>query len=502
MKSSNFLNLKSLIARAIFIFVILFAISLFSHQDFTDPDNPPLAQAPMNPKFLKYLEDEEKGVFRATHTSDGHPLGLIPDPVDFSYLYTIDTNFDTYPDTDIQSHLIATVLPKSYDLRTKNKLPPVRNQGSCGSCWAFAALSTLESSLLPSQKYDFSEQHLITKHGFRGGPCGGGNIIQALAYLARWSGPLNESDLPYEYASLTNAIEVQKHVQNVVFMFPRSGPSDNRKIKDAVRKYGAVYTPMFYDPDNQYYNPTHHSYYNPSIEEGNHAVAIVGWQDKFDRNKFVEIPPGDGAFIVRNSWGSDWGEDGYFYVSYHDPYFARSGLNAAAKKPQATTNFTELYEYDPSGYITSLGFPPSTKAWFANIYKARSDTNLRAASFYAFGKTSRYKIFIYTNVDANQPRSGILACKKSDKVRNPGYYTIRFNKVPIKQGESFSVVVRLDTAGWPYPISIEKPVKKYTKNLKAKKGQSFVSDDGENWDDLPTFKDYKKTSVCLKAFAK
>lgn len=493
LKFLSFFNLKNRIAGIIVISIILCGITLFSHQDFTNPD-PPLLQAPMNPKFLKYLEDQEKGIDGVTYTSDGHPLGLIPDPLDITYLDA--------PHFNTQSHLIASALPKSYDLRTKNKLPPVRDQGACGSCWAFAAVAAVESSLLPSQKRDFSEQHLITKHGFKGGPCIGGNINQAVAYLARWSGPLNESDLPYKYATLTSEIDAKKHVQNVIFIPPRSGPSDNKKIKDAVKKYGAVYTTMYYDPDNQYYDPVHFSYYNPSVEDGGHAVAIVGWQDNFDKNNFREIPPGNGAFIVRNSWGSDWGEDGYFYVSYHDPYFAATGLNAAFKKLESASNYKETYEYDPSGCTTFLGYPPSSKAWFANIFKAQSNTPLKAVSFYAFGTTSKYKIYIYTNVDANEPTSGTLARKKSGRVTSMGYYTIRFNKVPLKQDEKFSIVVELETSGWEYPIAIEKPVNGYTKNLKAKKGQSFVSPDGENWEDLAKYTSYKKTNVCLKAFTK
>ena len=492
-RSFKFLKLKNRIATIIALSLIFCGIAVYSHQDFADPD-PPLLQAPMNPKFLKYLDDQEKGIDRVAYTSDGHPLGLIPDPINLTYLYK--THYDN------QSNLHASALPKSYDLRTRQKLPPVRDQGACGSCWAFAAMAATESSLLPSQKRDFSEQHIITKHGFKGGPCAGGNINQAIAYMARWSGPLNESDLPYKYATLATETEAKKHVQNVIFIPPKSGPSDNKKIKEAVQKYGAVYATMYYDPDNQYYDPVHYSYYNPSVEEGGHAVAIVGWQDTFDKNNFREIPPGNGAFIARNSWGPDWGENGYFYVSYHDPYFAASDLNAAVKKPESASNYKELYEYDPSGCTTLLGYPPSYTAWFTNIFKARSDTPLKAVSFYAFGDTSRYKIYIYINVDANEPTSGTLARKKSGRVTSPGYYTIRFNKVPLKQDERFSIVVRLETSGWEYPIPIEKPVNGYTKNLKAKKGQSFVSPDGENWDDLPTFKAYKKTNVCLKAFAK
>jgi C1A family cysteine protease len=492
-KISNIFNQRNRLTAASIIFIILSCIGVFSYQEFTDQD-PLLLQAPMNPKFIKYLEDQEKGIDWVTFTSDGYPLGLIPSPVDLTYLDT------TY--LDDRTYFITAKLPKSYDLRTKKKLPPVRDQGACGSCWSFATLAALESSLLPSQKKDFSEQHIIDKHGFKWGPCKGGNIHMAVSYLARWSGPFKETDVPYEYSSLQTENDPKKHVQNVIYIPPRSSHSDNKKIKEAVKKYGAVYTAMYYDPDHQYYDPVHYSYYNPSVEEGAHAVAIVGWQDKFDKNKFKEIPPGNGAFIVRNSWGPNWGEDGYFYVSYHDPYFGTGGWNAAFKKPESISNYKEIYDYDPSGCTTYLGYPPSVKAWFANIFKAQSNTPLKAVSFYATGVTNKYKIYIYTNVDANEPTSGTLARKKSGRLTSPGYYTIRFNKVSLKQDEKFSVVVRLETSGWQYPIPVEKPYKGYTKKVKAKKGQSFISSDGESWSDLVKFTSYNNTNVCLKAFAK
>jgi len=485
--------MKKLLISVVVISIIVCCIGVFSQQDFAEED-PPLVQAPMNEKFLKYLEDQERGIDWVTYTSDGHPLGLIPSPLDLSYLDT--TNLDS------QSYFDAAKLPKSYDLRTKNKLPPIRNQGACGSCWAFATMAAVESSLLPSQKKDFSEQHLIDKHGFKLGPCKGGFIDMAVSYLTRWSGPLNESELPYKYATFIDEADAEKHVQNVIYIPPRSGPSDNNKIKDAVKKYGAVYTSMYYDPDHQYYDPVYCTYYNPSVEKEGHAVAIVGWQDNFDKNKFREIPSGNGAFIVRNSWGSDWGDGGYFYVSYHDPYFAAIGWNAAFKKPESTSNYKGFYEYDPSGFTNCLGYPPSYKAWFANIFTAQSETSLSAVSFYTIGVAIKYKVYVYTNVEANEPISGILARKKSGRLTSPGYYTIRFKKVRLKQDEKFSVVVKLETPGWQYPIPVEMPINGYTKNVKAKKGQSFVSPDGKNWGDLVKFKFYKNTNVCLKAFTK
>lgn len=469
--------------------LLMGAVILVSSSSFSDEDE--LVAAPLNKEFLKYLEMQKQGQFLPMYTTDGHPLGHIPDPVDIYYIEELEDEFMIDIDT----------LPAKYDLRNKNKLPEIRNQGSCGSCWAFSTMASLESSFWPQENWDFSEQHLIKTHGFALKPCAGGSLGMATAYLARWDGPIGETDMPYVYTAYVDAqkYEIKKHVQNVIFIPQRKGPKDNNKLKKAVMKYGAVYTSMFYD--DSCYNPAHTAYYNKDIQEGGHGVNIVGWDNTFSKDKFNESPPGNGAFIVRNSWGTDYGENGYFYVSYHDEYFAKRGFNAAHPKPEENNNYEEIYEYDPSGWTESVGFGRTT-AWFANIFEAKSNRSLQAVSFHAVGLNNNYTIYIYTGVENDKPRSGILARTKSGQKKEPGYYTIEIPKVALTKGEKFSVVVKLKTKGLSFPIPIEQHFKGYTKkkNARAKKGQSFVSGDGESWLDIT--KAYEKnTNVCIKAFA-
>ncbi len=359
-------------------------------------------------------------------------------------------------------------------------------------------MAGLESSLLTQEVWDLSEMDLITKHGFKMGPCDGGGLYMAMAYLARWAGPFNESDVPYIYTADKQAQEI-KHVQNVIFIPEKKKPLDNKKIKKAIMKYGVVYVCMYYDSSK--YNPTYCAFYNKDIEEGAHCVCIVGWDDAFDKNNFLEIPPGNGAFLVRNSWGTDYGDGGYFYVSYYDEYFAKRGFSAAFERPESPNNYKEIYEYDPSGCTQTYGYY-KTKAWFANIFSAKSNSSLAAVSFYALGLKNNYTVYIYTNVDKDKPRSGSLAITKKGKFQSPGYYTIPIGSVPLTKGKKFSVVVELTTKGWNYPIPLEYPISGYTKKVKGKKNQSFVSSDGNSWADI--VKDYKikKTNVCLKAFTK
>jgi len=441
--------------------------------------------APINKEFLRYLEDKKLGIIWSNYSDDGHPLGHLPSPIDISYPQDISAEKIEY-------------LPSSYDLRNKGKLTKIRDQGDCGSCWAFATYGSLESYFLPGETCDFSEQHLIDNHGFDPGPCEGGNNDMSTAYLARWDGPRKESDFPYEY-TYEGAKNVQKHVQNVIFIPTRKSSTDNNKIKNAVMDYGALYVSMYYS--GSCYNLSNNSYYNPNIASGGHAVAVVGWNDNFSKNKFNTTPPGNGAFIVRNSWGKSYGENGYFYVSYYDKYFARRGFSAVFQA-DATTNYKTVYDYDPLGWTISLGFTSGKKdtSWFANIFKAKKKASLRAVSFYAGGTTNNYEIYVYTNVKSNKPRSGKLAVKIKGKKTLPGYYTIPLKKkVSLKKGKKFSVVVKLKTKKWNYPIPLEYKISGYSSKVKAKAGESFYSQKGSTWKDAGTI---YKANVCIKAFVK
>ena len=469
---------------SVLIFGFIAAIFLSFRLPLEDETKP--IQAPLNEEFLEYKKRPYLDKFRL-FSAEGYPLGLLPSPHDVSH-------FLDRPPVRISG------LPASYDLRQQKKLTSVKNQGNCGSCWAFATYGSLESFLLPAENWDFSEQNLIDRHGFDYGPCKGGNIYMSAAYLARWSGPVKEEDDPYVYRVMAQ-FPVRKHVQEIIFIPPRSDSLDNDLIKQAVLNYGAVYTSMYYA--SSCYHPGQWTYYNPDRKEGSHAVAIVGWDDNFDRARFLNQPPGNGAFIVKNSWGGTWGDSGYFYVSYYDRYLARRGFNALVKA-ETITNYEVVYQYDLLGWTTSLGYSGRDYAWYANIFTANSSAPLTAVSFYAPAATNIYEIYIYLNVAPDQPRSGTLATFKSGRLDSPGYFTIPLdNAIAIMPQQRFSVVVKMTTPGYNYPIPVEKPISGYSSQARSSAGESFVSSDGISWADLHTSwsGSYANTSVCLKAFA-
>ena len=97
-----------------------------------------------------------------------------------------------------------------------------------------------------------------------------------------------------------------------------------------------------------YWNQNTNSYYYSGSGSSNHAVTIVGWDDNYDKSKFSTVPPGNGAFIVKNSSGSGWGESGYFYLSYYDTFVGKTNAVFTAESP---VNYDHIYQYDPLGMV-------------------------------------------------------------------------------------------------------------------------------------------------------
>ncbi|MDH4197885.1 MAG: lectin like domain-containing protein, partial [Candidatus Aminicenantes bacterium] len=434
-------------------------------------------RGPINPDFLRYLEEVKEGR-TPDLADDGHRLGDIPPLIDFSHTRgaRLASRFEAFP--------------ASYDLRTLGKLTSVKDQGDCGSCWSFATMGGLESYLLPTETWDFSEQNLIDLHGFDWLPCAGGNAWMSAAYLSRWSGPLDEADDPYIYADLT--AETKKHVQNVIFLPNRSGPTDNDAIKQAVMTYGAFYISMYYN--SAYYNAANYAYYRPSGTNTNHGICVVGWDDNFDRNKFNSVPAGDGAFICKNSWGASWGQNGYFYISYYDTSFQARAVFTG----EPTTNYASVHQYDPLGWIMDYGFGTTT-AWGANIFQATAGEPLRAVATYATDANCSYSLYIYTNVTAGNPTSGTLVATQSGTLSSAGYFTIPLSSsVPLTSGQMFSVVFRYQTPSYIYPLPVEEIYSSYSSGATSNPGESFWSSNGSSWTDASART--QQSNLCIKAF--
>jgi C1A family cysteine protease len=445
------------------------------------------ALAALNPAWLEYEQNLTAGRPINMTTSSGNSLGYIPSPVDLSYLKGKKAGgaAQTY---------IASYVP-SYDLRTVNKVSPVKNQGNYGTCWAFATFGSLESYLMP-ELWDFSEYNLAKQCGFDGvsNLNHGGNTFMSTAYLTRWIGPINESDDPYPSVN-AEAYAVQKHAQDVYFLPERASKTDNNNIKWTLTTYGGVAVAIYWD--NRYYSANPATYYNPSSTSANHEVTIVGWDDNYPKSNFhgtAGAPPGNGAFIVKNSWGTSWGDSGYFHLSYYDSSIqAATGFTA-----EPTPNYAKEYQYDPLGWVGSWGYGTTT-AWAANVFTADNSANpLTAVGFYTDDVNTQYEVYIYTN-----PTSGPIGATKvigpKGAMSCPGYHTVKLaSPVALNAGQRFSVVVKFVTLSYHYPVAAEYAISGYSSGATASPGQSYMSSSGTSWRDTTTTN--STMNVCIKAF--
>lgn len=463
-----------------------------------------LQMAPQNPAFTEYLRNKELGLLR-TLSDDGYPLAFLPSPI-------------RLPTVTSRARLMADdSLPSAFDLRSAGGVTAVKDQGACGSCWAFATFASLESFLQYRQwqhkTFDFSEQDLNRYSGFDLGECGGGTFDMATAYLARWGGPVYTSDVPYPYGvsgveslNATEGVKVRKHVQNAWYLPERNSFTDNDQVKEAVKTYGAV-AASFHYAANYYHSPNAAYYYN-GANSANHAIALVGWDDNYSRSNFSAScqPPANGAFIVKNSWGTSWGEHGYFHLSYYDPSLS---VGVCYHNAEKIGNYRVIYSHDPLGWTTSVGYG-STTAWFANVFTADpSAVQIKAVSFYSPVPTARYKIFIYRDLTGTDPRSGTLVTTLKGRLNKAGYRTVKTYTLPeavptVTAGATFSVVVKLTTPDYLYPIPLEQYYSGYSSTASASNGQSHVSADGNSWNDLTRLRLgatlLSRANVCLKAF--
>lgn len=390
-------------------------------------------------------------------------------------------------------------LPKSYDLRSLGFVTPIRNQGSGGNCWSFSASAALESAILKASgvTYDLSEENMkniaskYSEYGWAMETNSGGYDKMAIGYLTSWLGPANESDDAYNPKSLLSPLlNTSVHIQNIVFL-TRSNYTDNDAIKKAIMDYGAVSTSVYWS--GSYVKNSKNYYYNGS-SGANHAVAIVGWNDDYSASNFKTTPPGNGAWIVKNSWGANSGEKGFYYVSYYDAKLAQPGKYVSyAFVLNDTIKYDKNYQYDIPGR-TDYFFNESATVWYKNKFTATDDEYLAAVSTY-FEKDTDWELSVYVN--------NILKLMQSGSA-NPSYKTIDLNSlIPLKTGDIFEIVFKITTskeAGVPISEYVSLNSEFYTDNI------SFISYDGKNWKDLYdlewTYPDHSYLSqvACIKAF--
>ncbi len=431
-------------------------------------------------------------------------------------------------DVSVNSYTAAN-LPSSYSSIDQGYVTPVRNQNPYGTCWSFGSTASVESSLISQgvkvdgtaadNKLDLSEYYLVynvyngTKD-LMGGINGdkntynnasvmlddGGNDSMVIGSMSAGRGGALESEYPYSLAGETldsySQFDTYIHLDSAVYI-PRD---DYDAVKTAVKKYGAVAASYFHS--DMFYNYDTAAYYNyGSTKIGNHEVAIVGWDDNYSKNNFSVAPQGDGAWLVKNSWGTYWGDDGYFWLSYYD---VTSFSDCCSYVATNTNSYDYIYQYDGTMGLMSYGIYNNYN--IACEYTVNGDTKqiLDSVGIRLETANVKYSVQVYKNPsNPSLPDSGTALLSKpvTGSKEYAGYYTIKLGKnITLNPGDVFAVVFTVSTTEGNYVyIGCDETVNYGNRKLEAElnQGQSF-GDFGRGWEDTAD----SGYSYGIKAFTK
>ncbi|MCI9595132.1 MAG: peptidase [Lachnospiraceae bacterium] len=395
---------------------------------------------------------------------------------------------------ETQGEAKALVLPRRWDYREMGKQPEAGDQGKFGTCWAFASLMAIESSLLPEEQWSFSADHMSRKNSFSMAQEDGGQYAMSMAYLLAWQGPVLEADDPYGDGYSPDGLLPVKHVQEVRLLASK----DYLAIKEAVYQTGGVQSSLYtqlkdYTSRDKYYNEETCGYYYDGEEKPNHNVVIIGWDDDYPKENFKQQPKKDGAFICLNSWGPKFGEQGCFYVSYEDTNIGDT--NVLYTKITDPRPEERIYQSDLCGWIGQIGYGEES-AYFSAVYQAKEAEELTAVGFYATLPDTRYTVYA---AKASSPKYMALtrpAAKGSFK--EAGFYTVELSApVQLKAGETFTIVVDIETPGAVHPVAIEYQAPDLTGKVDLSDGEGYLSSDGKKW---VSAEENQSCNLCLKAY--
>lgn len=193
----------------------------------------------------------------------------------------------------------------AFDWRSSGNVPPIRDQRSCGSCWAFSTAASLESAnrIVNGRVADLSEQHLVSRC-HPSGDCGGGWFDPVFQRYVT-DGTVDEAEMPYRASnsSCPNPSPRPFRAVNWDFVTQKWDLPSTAELKRAIAEHGPITVVVTATPTFQAYTDGVFEESDVALDT-NHAVVLVGWDDS------------KGAWLLRNSWGTNWGDNGYMWIKY------------------------------------------------------------------------------------------------------------------------------------------------------------------------------------------
>ena len=456
------------------------------------------------------------------------------------------------------------MLGDSYDLRESSKnLNGIKiinkNQYTTGACWAFSFTSVLETSFAKqeSKSIEYSPIHMeyTSAKMFNREFGNGGNGYLATAYCTSGKGPVLEESMPFEnYYNTENyyltpideitdpSAEIKAKINDVTF-FPSINKGyengsikyykDDGKteytaeevkairniIKQHIKEDGAISAVIYSDIKidqngtyhTSYYNQENSAYFCNNAETINHAITIVGWDDTYKTTNFKENcrPSSPGAYIILNSYGTDFGENGYMYVSYED-IFIESSL-FGIDNLESSIDYDKIYQYDELGANLPLDFGKDVVYGGVKFIRDNKNEKIEYLNEIGIYLLDAEGIEIYLN-GADDDFNNSELVYSSENALEAGYHCIKLPNPKKLTGEKFAIKVKYinaEGASLPTECNLKDTGLTIKSNYfdKAKSSQlrSFYSNDGVNWNDINGTKleliyTLTNTDVCIKAF--